>query len=191
METIGGIECYVPALPHERLCSSRSADDFARNGFKTVAPDYLHGDAVPEDLMTNPGTFDGGKWFAAPDTAGTRPLLDSVLAAFKADGVTSFGATGSCFGGRYVFDLAFDGVIAAAATSHPSLLQVPADLEKYAATAKAPFLINSCTTDGQFPLEAQAKTDEILTGFAPGDPKVKAGKEGEFKSTVEWMFKHM
>ncbi|KAJ7708959.1 Alpha/Beta hydrolase protein [Mycena rosella] len=227
IETIGGIECYVatPTVDYPKnkvllfltdvfglplVNNKLLADDFARNGFKTVLPDYLHGDAIPEDAM-NAGTFDIGKWFATHGTADTRPLLDSVITALKADGVTSFGATGYCFGGRYVFDLAFDGVIASAATSHPSLLQVPADLEKYASTAKAPLLINSCTTDNMFPLEAQAKADEILTGFAPGykreyfegcthgfavrgdlsDPKVKAGKEGAFKSTVEWMIKHM
>jgi hypothetical protein len=63
-----------------------------------------------------------------------------------------------------------------------------------------------------FPLEAQAKADEILGGgkFTPGykreyfegcthgfavrgdmtNPQVKAGKEGAFKSTVEWFMKH-
>ena len=61
----------------------------------------------------------------------------------------------------------------------------------------------------QFPIEAQAKADELLGNgkFAPGyrreffegcmhgfavrgdlnDPKVKAGKEGAFKATVEWL----
>ena len=42
--------------------------------------------------------------------------------------------------------------------------------QEYAEKAKAPLLINSCETDQQFPLEAQAKADEILGGgkFAPG-----------------------
>ena len=61
----------------------------------------------------------------------------------------------------------------------------------------------------QFPIEAQAKADELLGNgkFAPGyrreffegcmhgfavrgdlnDPKVKAGKEGAFKAAVEWL----
>ncbi|KAJ7435159.1 hypothetical protein B0H11DRAFT_1756473, partial [Mycena galericulata] len=155
--------------------------------------------------------FDFGKWFATHGTADTRPLLDNVVAALKADAATTFGAVGYCFGGRYIFDLAFDNVIVAAATSHPSLLQIPADLEKYVATSKAPLLINSCTTDDMFPIDAQAKADEIFAGFAPGykreffegcthgfavrgdlsDPKVKAGKEGAFKSTVEWLLRHV
>ena len=78
--------------------------------------------------------------------------------------------------------------------------------QKYVAQSKAPLLINSCTTDSQFPLESSAKADEIFAGFAPGykreyfeglthgfavrgdmsDPVAKAGKEGAFKSAVDW-----
>ncbi|KAJ7505550.1 dienelactone hydrolase [Mycena galericulata] len=228
IETIGGVECYVATptveYPKEKVIlfltdvfgivlpnSQLLADDFARNGFKVVAPDYLHGDPIPVAAM-EAGNFDIVKWFGGGHgTADTRPILDKVIAALKADGVTTFGAVGYCFGGRYVFDLAFENIIVAGATAHPSLLQVPADLEKYVATSKAPLLINSCTVDTQFPIEAQAKADEIFAGFAPGykreyfdgcthgfavrgdlsNPKVKAGKEGAFKSTVEWFIKYV
>lgn len=76
-----------------------------------------------------------------------------------------------------------------------------------------PLLINSCTVDSQFPIPAQEKADQILGNgkFEPGykreyfdgcthgfavrgdlsDPKVKAGKEGAFKATVEWFFKYI
>ena len=57
-----------------------------------------------------------------------------------------------------------------------------------------------------FPLEAAAQADKIFSDFGPGykreyfegchhgfavrgdlsDPKVKAGKEGAFKATVQW-----
>ncbi|KAJ7484531.1 dienelactone hydrolase endo-1,3,1,4-beta-D-glucanase [Mycena latifolia] len=227
IETIGGIECYVATptadYPKDKVVLFLSdafglslvnnkllADDFARNGFKTIAPDYLHGDPVPADAMIGVN-FDFKNWLVTHGAADTRPPLDKVIAALQADGVKSFGAVGYCMGGRYVFDLAFDGVISAAATAHPSLLQAPADLEKYVATATAPLLINSCTTDSQFPLEAQAQADNIFAGFAPGykreyfegcthgfavrgdlsDPKVKAGKEGAFAATVQWMVKYL
>ncbi|KAJ6568382.1 dienelactone hydrolase endo-1,3,1,4-beta-D-glucanase [Mycena vulgaris] len=227
IETIGGIECYVATptvdYPKDKVLlfltdvfgldlvnNKLLTDDFARNGFKTILPDYLHGDPIPVAAM-EAGNFDIGKWFGTHGTTDTRPLLDKVIAALKADGVTSFGAVGYCFGGRYVFDLAFDGVISSAAVAHPSLLQVPADLEKYVSIAKAPLLINSCTVDGQFPPEAQATADKVFAGFAPGykreyfegcthgfavrgdlsDPKVKAGKEGAFAATVEWMIKYL
>ena len=84
--------------------------------------------------------------------------------------------------------------------------------QKYLATSKVPLLLNTCTNDFSFPLEAQAKADEIFGDgkFAPGykreyfegcthgfavrgdlkDPKVKAGKEGAFRSTVEWLIKY-
>lgn len=39
-------------------------------------------------------------WIAKHGNAQTRPVLDKVLAALKDTGVTGFGATGYCFGGR-------------------------------------------------------------------------------------------
>ncbi|KAJ7233088.1 dienelactone hydrolase endo-1,3,1,4-beta-D-glucanase [Mycena rebaudengoi] len=194
-------------LPNAQLL----ADDFARNGFKTVIPDYLNGDPIPVDAMSPGKNFDIGEWFKTHGSTETRAPLDKVIAALKAEGVTYFGGTGYCLGGRYVFDLAFEGVLSASVVSHPSLLQIPADLEKYVSVAKAPLLINSCTIDPQFPPEAQAKADELFEDFAPGykreyfdgcthgfavrgdlsDPKVKAGKEGAFKTAVEWLIKYM
>jgi hypothetical protein len=86
-------------------------------------------------------------------------------------------------------------------------------LQKYFATSKAPLLINSCTYDSQFPLDSQAKADEIFGDgkFKPGykreyfegcthgftvrgdlsQPEVKAGKEGAFKASVEWLLEHL
>ncbi len=190
---------------------------------------------MPADAFSGPTiTFDTAAWFAKHGPKQTRPPIDKVVDALKREGVKKFGAVGYCFGGRYVFDLAFDNVIQVAAVSHPSLLKVPEDLEvccfpplsviplkfmpidrvkKYLATSKAPLLINSCTIDQQFPLESQAKADEILGDgkFKPGykreyfegcthgfavrgdlsDPKVKAGKEGAFKATAEWFLAHL
>ncbi|KAF4610803.1 hypothetical protein D9613_006673 [Agrocybe pediades] len=195
-------DVFGPQLINAQLL----ADDFAENGFKVFAPDYLNGDPIPPDAL-NPGSnFDIGKWFPSHGSAQTRPVLDKVIAALKEKGITAFGATGYCFGGRYVFDLAFDNIIKASVVSHPSLLKVPEDLEKYIASSKAPLLINSCTTDSQFPLESSAKADELFAKYEHGykreyfegcthgfavrgdmsDPKVKAGKEGAFKSAVEW-----
>ncbi|KAF8517944.1 Alpha/Beta hydrolase protein [Hysterangium stoloniferum] len=228
-EQIGGRTCYV-AVPKvdypkdkailfltdvfglELVNSKLLVDDFASNGFYTVAPDYLNGDSIPADAMSSPG-FDIGKWFVNHGTDKTRPVLNDVIAALKEKGITKFGAVGYCFGGRYVFDLSFDNIISAGATAHPSLLQVPADLEKLVATSKAPLLICSAEVDQQYPLESQIKGDELLGDgkYPPGykrahfpgtvhgfavrgdmsDPKVKAGKEGAFKETVQWFIKHV
>jgi len=228
-EKIGGVECYVATptvdYPKDKVVlyladvlgpqfknAQLLSDDFARNGFKVIAPDYFNGDPIPESAIAT-GKFDLQAWFVNHGTDKTRPTLDKVIDALKADGVTGFGATGYCFGGRYVFDLAFENILKASVVSHPSLLKVPEDLEKYVATSKAPLLINSCTIDEQFPIASQAKADELLGGgkFTPGykreyfdgcthgfavrgdlsDPKVKAGKEGAFVSTVEWFLKHL
>ncbi|KAF8815636.1 dienelactone hydrolase endo-1,3,1,4-beta-D-glucanase [Phlegmacium glaucopus] len=197
-------DVFGPQLKNAQLL----ADDFAANGLKTIIPDYLNGDPIPADALSPGSTFNIGEWFPNHTQEKTRPTLDKVIEALKAAGVTSFAATGYCFGGRYVFDLAFENIIKVAAVSHPSLLKVPEDLEKYATTSKVPLLINSCTVDQQFPLESSAKADEIFGDgkFAPGykreyfegcthgfavrgdmsDAKVKAGKEGAFKSTAEW-----
>jgi dienelactone hydrolase len=229
-ESIGGVNSYVatpageypknkailflpdvfgPQLPNAQLL----ADDFAANGIKTIIPDYLNGDPIPADALGPGSTFNIGTWFPNHGQDKTRPSLDKVLEALKEEGVTEFAATGYCFGGRYVFDLAFDNVIKVGVVSHPSLLKVPEDLEKYAASSKAALLINSCTIDSQFPLESSAKADEIFGDgkFAPGykreyfegcshgfavrgdlsNPQAKAGKEGSFKASVEWIKKYI
>ncbi|KAI0331654.1 alpha/beta-hydrolase [Cubamyces sp. BRFM 1775] len=225
---VGGVESYVATpsgdYPKDKVVLFLSdvfgiklqnnlllADDYARNGFKVVLPDLFEGDALPEDAL-NSGTFDLPTWLSKHTADRVAGITRDVMNALKAEGVTAFAAIGFCFGARPAFDLAFTNEVAAVAVAHPSLLQVPADLEKYASQSKAPLLINSCETDSMFPPEAQAKADEILGGgkFAPGytrtywegcthgfavrgdisNPKVKAGKEGAFKATVEFLIKN-
>ncbi|KIY48856.1 alpha/beta-hydrolase [Fistulina hepatica ATCC 64428] len=230
IETLNGVECYI-ATPEGEYSrdtvllfltdvfgvplnnNKLLADDFASNGIKTVIPDYLNGDPKPADSLSPGSTFDMASWRPRHTPTVTRPPLDKVIQGLREQGVTTFAASGYCFGGRFVFDLAFDGVIRVAVVAHPSMLEIPGDLVKYRDTAKAPLLINSCETDRAFPKEAQEKADEILGGgqFTPGykreyfagcthgfavrgdmsDPLVKAGKEGAFKSTVEWLKNHL
>ncbi|KAJ3568987.1 hypothetical protein NP233_g5345 [Leucocoprinus birnbaumii] len=197
---------------HKLINAQLLADDFARNGFYTVVPDYLNGDALPPDAFNDPN-FKIMDWFPNHTQEKTRPTLDKVINGLKEQGIKEFAAIGYCFGGRYVFDLAFENLIKAAAVCHPSLLQVPDDLEKLLEKSNVPLLINSCTTDTQFPPESQAIADKLLGDgkYRPGyqrtywdgcthgfavrgdlsDPKVKAGKEGAFKASVEWFIQHM
>ncbi|KAJ2917121.1 hypothetical protein MD484_g3311, partial [Candolleomyces efflorescens] len=225
-EELGGVKSYVTSAPEgeydkdtvilflpdifgpDLINAQLLADDFAKNGYKVVIPDYLNGDPAPVDAFSPGSTFDLMKWFANHGSAQTRPPLDKVVAAIKEQGVTKIGATGYCFGGRYVFDLAFDNIANVSVVNHPTLIKAPEDLEKYLAVSKAPLLINSCTFDERFPHEAQAIADQVLGDgkFAPGykreyfegcthgfavrgdlsNPKVKAGKEGAFTSAVTW-----
>ncbi|KAF7344180.1 Dienelactone hydrolase endo--beta-d-glucanase [Mycena venus] len=229
LEVIDGVQCYIatPTCEYAKdkvllyftdafgipLVNNRLlADAFARNGFKTVIMDYHRGGSIPVGTMHRPSQgFDMDGWLANHTKADCRPPIDRVVAALKAEGVTKFGATGYCMGGYYVVQLALDNVICAGSAHHPSFLDVPGDLEKYAATSKAALLINSCETDWQFGPDAQAKADEIFANFEPGYkreyfvgcdhgfavrgdvnvPIIKAGKEGAFKATVEWMRKYL
>lgn len=157
--------------------------------------------------------FDIHGWLGNHGKDKTRVPLDKLIEGLKTRGITAFAAVGYCLGGRYVFDLAFDGAIKAAAVAHPSLLEVPSDFESFKTTG-IPLLINSCETDPMFPAEKQKASDEILGGGQPeaenykrayfpkcehgfanrGDlriPEVKAGKEGAFKNTVEWFLEYL
>ncbi|KAF8876791.1 dienelactone hydrolase endo-1,3,1,4-beta-D-glucanase [Gymnopilus junonius] len=212
-------EHCVKGVIHEGTPTDRGVDsyvatptvDYPKDKVVLFLPDVFGAQLINAQLMADAFAENGFKHFryrkVVPNhgAAQTRPTLDKVINALKEQGVTIFGATGYCFGGRYVFDLAFENIIKAGVVAHPSLLQVPADLEKYFSTSKVPLLINSCPS--------QAKADEIFGDgkFAPGykrnfyegcthgfavrgdmsDPKVKAGKEGAFKETVEWFIKNL
>ncbi|KAH9893553.1 alpha/beta-hydrolase [Cubamyces lactineus] len=224
IEQIGGIECYVatPAGDYDKskvvlfltdvfgiplVNNKLLADDFARNGFRTVMPDLFNGDARPADSMGNQN-FDRAAWTAKHGPDSWKPILDAVVDALQADGVTWIGTTGYCFGAPPAWYLALKGVSKVTVVSHPSRLRAPEDLEEYRDKVKAPLLINSCENDPTFPQDAQAMADELLGGgkFAPGyertywdgcthgfavrgdlsNPKIKAGKEGAFEATVKF-----
>ncbi|KAG6374765.1 dienelactone hydrolase [Boletus reticuloceps] len=227
-DTIGGVKCYLATpivdyskekivlfLPDafgiELVNNQLLCDDFAKNGFRVVGVDLFNGDPAPLDAMET-GTFNLSAWLSKHGTDVTRPRIDNVIATLKHQGIMEFAATGYCFSARYVFDLAFDGIIKVAAVSHPSLLKIPEDLHKFKQT-KVPLLINSCEIDQVFSTDSQAQADAILGGgliktdlyrreyfdgcthgFAVrGDmsnPKVKAGKEGAFKAIVEFFLQY-
>jgi len=227
-EEIGGINCYV-ATPSsddypkdkvvlfltdvfglELINNKLLVDDFARNGYKTVAPDILIGDPI---INFNDPTFDRAAWMGRHGPDSWKGPVDKVVDALKASGVTRFGTTGYCFGAPPAFYLALKHESHVTVVSHPSRLEIPGDLEKYKAESKAPLLINSCETDQQFPKESQAIADEILGDgkFVPGyvrtywdgaqhgfavrgdmsNPKIKAAKEGSFEATVKFYYKHL
>lgn len=113
---------------------------------------------------------------------------------------------------RYVFDYAFKHTLSVGVVNHPSLLQIPEDLEKIKTTG-TPILFNTCEVDQLYPPEAQAVGDKILgngsmegptykRNYYPGcrhgfatrgdksDPNVKFGKEDAFKQSVGWLMRH-
>lgn len=137
-------------------------------GVSAYLIDYLNGDAVPEDALN--GTFSLPDWILNHGPGQTRPPLDKAIEALKAKGVTDFAAIGYCLGGKYVFNLAQENILMVGATSHPSFLQNPDDIEKLLKTSHAPMLINSCELDQEYTIAFQNVTDEIL-----GDGQYKPG----------------
>ncbi|EIM81993.1 chlorocatechol-degradation protein [Stereum hirsutum FP-91666 SS1] len=225
IETIGGVRTYI-ATPSQDFPKDKAvliltdvfglelnnnrllADAYAKNGFKVFMPDLFDGDSVAADAL-NPGSnFDLMEWFGRHGPQIITPIIDNVIAAANEQGFKIFAGVGYCFGARYVFNLAFENKISVSVTAHPTMIQVE-DLQKYLEVSKAPLLINSCTTDPQFPPEKIEAADRILGGgkFAPGyervhwegcthgfavrgdisDPKIKASKEGCFKKCVEFL----
>jgi dienelactone hydrolase len=140
---------------------------------QTIIPDYLNGDDVPADAILWPGhpqQFDLSKWSPNHTREKTRAPLDKVISALKEEGVTTFSASGYCFGARYAVDLALENVTKVIVLSHPSQLNAPEDFEKLLSQSKNPILINSCETDPQFPPEKQKIADDVLGSgkYAPG-----------------------
>ncbi|KAJ3964625.1 Alpha/Beta hydrolase protein [Lentinula raphanica] len=202
-------DIFGPQLVNNRLL----ADAYAANGIRTVVPDIFHGDPAPADALKPDSTWDLMSWIKAHGASSARPAIDKVIEGLKNEGVTTFGVVGYCFGARFAFDLAFEGIPKVVAIAHPSLVNVDEDLKKYLNTSTAPLLINSCSIDPKFPAEAQALADSLFGDgkFAPGykrahwegcthgfavrgdvsNPQVKKGKEGAFKVTVEWMRKYL
>ncbi|KZV65606.1 alpha/beta-hydrolase [Peniophora sp. CONT] len=229
---IAGVKCYIATPPGEHdktkvvlyLCDAFGfelennrllADDFARNGFKVVIPDLFEGEPVAPTIFDDPelaAKFSWPEWIGRHSPAHNLPRVRNVISELKSEGVTRFGATGYCYGGRIVFDLVFDDEVHVAATSHPSLLSVE-DLERYSSSTSVPLLINACEIDQVFSHDKQMKAKELFKdsdfkagfsmpyfegcthGFAVrgdmNDPKVKAGKERAFVNTVEWLKKYL
>lgn len=186
-------------------------DSFANNGFPTYFPDYLQGDPVPIAEM-NAGKFDMDSWRPRHGPAQVRASLDPIIKHLRDSGVTQIGATGYCFGGRYIAALAAENLIEAGAAAHPAAIVVPDDIEKILSLSKVPLLFNSCEFDHTWPKESQDKADELLKDvYAPGwkqvyhpgcrhgfavradlsVPEQKAGKERAFEETVAWFRKYL
>jgi len=91
--------------------------------------------------------------------------MNALIEALKERGVTRFAATGYCFGGKNVIEMAIAGQIVAGILNHPSRLNKPKDFERLLESGSTTkILINACEIDEQFPLEAQKETDALLEG---------------------------
>ncbi|OAV88285.1 hypothetical protein PTTG_06415 [Puccinia triticina 1-1 BBBD Race 1] len=158
-------DIYGVHLKNTQLLADRLAADL---NLPTYLIDTFSGGCAPE-----PGTRDGfvlADWLKDHGPEKVLPIIECVMQHLTQRGIIKFAAVGYCFGGKYVFMASQKNWIHVGATSHPSLLQNPDDINKLLETSQVPLLINSCETDQQFPAEFQKKTDEIL-----GDGKYKPG----------------
>jgi len=229
-ETIAGVGCYVGVPPGDyvkdkvvllltdvfgliSINNQLLADDFARNGYKTIAPDILNNDPIPNlDMIHNPN-FDRDAFMASHSPETWMSSVDKVVEALKADGVTRIATAGYCWGAPPSIYLACKRESHAVFLAHPSLLEIPGDIEKYKMQSGAPLLIHSCENDPTFSDKNAAIVDSILGEgkFTPGyerthwrgvehgfasrgdlnDPKTKAAKEGAFEAAVKFFNKYL
>ncbi|KAF8836962.1 alpha beta-hydrolase [Paxillus ammoniavirescens] len=224
IETIGGVTCYVttPKIDYDKdkvlllltdmfginLSNNKLlVDDFAKCGYKTVAPDYLNGDAAPPYAMNNPA-FNVKEWVQRHLPPVTRPPIDKVIAALKEQGVKNFAVSGYCFGGKYALDIGLENIVDVVVLAHPSQTKVD-DFTKYRDASKAPLCLEIGDQDVELALKDQEEVDELFSDgkFTPGykrdcfpkmahgfavrgdmlDPEQLAGKEGAFLNAVGWL----
>ncbi|GAA5916577.1 protein AIM2 [Sporobolomyces salmoneus] len=184
------------------------ADSFAANGYATYVVDYLKGDPASMEAYAA-GKLDLGVWLQSHSPKEVAlPLVDKVQDALKSEGVKRFGCVSFCYGGRVATDKVLNDTIDVAITAHPSLLQVPEDIE--ALNKKStPYLFNTASEDGMFTPELAKKSAEILNdnkaftfidyegghGFAiradPSDPKQRKSADDCFENSVGFLKKHL
>ncbi|BGP20500.1 hypothetical protein JCM10213_007657 [Rhodosporidiobolus nylandii] len=149
-------DIFGTELPNGQLL----ADSFAKNGIPVYMPDILRGEPIAKEDL-NSGKVDLMAWLGKHTQDYTRPVIDQTVEALKAQGVKEFAAIGYCFGGRYVVDLVFSETIKVGIVAHPSLLEVPKDIEELN-KKPAYFLWLNALQDYMHTAEKQQQTREIL-----------------------------
>ncbi|KAJ7922538.1 chlorocatechol-degradation protein [Mycena leptocephala] len=201
MAQIGMVKCYIATpkmhYPDDKvvllftnvfglaLSNMLLADDFAHNGFKTVVPDILNDDPIPE-FNPDLAPFDREKWHESHGSAQTRPSIDQVIAALKREGVTSFAATGYCFGARYAVDLAFEHVVKVSVISHLGQLVIPDRLENLLSPDIRSRIEGSAShkrDSGMRDVRAGAHAQPVRCLACHGD-REKGGRDRAFKDTI-------
>jgi len=233
VEKIAGLDVYVtgdPAnksktilfvtdvfgyhLPNAQIL----ADEYAKAGFFVYMPDILQGDPAPLALLqvVAPPTdgseppkldFDFGAWLGKHSPDVITPMLDGVISYIKKETPGGkLGSVGFCWGAKYALALANSGgPVDAAVGNHPTLVDVPSDIEKIA----KPVLINVGDNDSMMSVEKAKEAEAILEkkggkvilypgqqhGFAVrgdlSDENLKTQKEKAATETMNWFYSHL
>lgn len=177
IKEIGGIRSYVSYPPEKNTKNAiiyipdafglelsnnqLLADDLARAGYLVVIPDIFRGNPIPESVLTS-GTFGSFKlmdWLQLHPTTAVEPVLDTVIKSLRSEhGITKIGATGYCFGGKYVVRyLAAGKGVDVGFIAHPSFV-TPEEVD----VITGPLSIAAAETDSIFTVELRRKVEEIL-----------------------------
>jgi dienelactone hydrolase len=135
------------------------ADTYAKQaGVLVVLPDFFEGDPVPESALKT-GQFDFMSWIAKHGKDHCYPLIENVARELREKhGVTKLAAIGFCWGGWATLKLGATDLVDAVAVAHPSMVDMPADIENL----KKPALFLCAEIDQQFPEEKRKAAQEIL-----------------------------
>ncbi|XXG96243.1 hypothetical protein Hte_002524 [Hypoxylon texense] len=158
---------YIPDVIGIWQNSRLMADQYAANGYMTLAIDPFNGDAL--SLNRGPDhDFDG--WLAHGtngDNPHTTEAVDPIILAAirylrEERGIRRLGAVGYCFGAKYVARHQRNG-IDVGFMAHPSFVE-PEELQGF----RAPLSIASAPVDRLFPQEMRINSENWLN--AKGDP---------------------
>ncbi|KAF3457219.1 hypothetical protein FNV43_RR01876 [Rhamnella rubrinervis] len=194
--------CFGYEAPNLR----KLADKTAAVGFFAVVPDFFHGDPfhgdpyVPENA-DRPITV----WLKDHGTGFEEAKL--VIEALKSKGFSAIGASGFCWGGKVVVELAKSDFIQAAVILHPALVTVE-DIKE----VKVPISVLGAEVDRPAPPELVKQFEEALAAKSGLDfhvkvfPKVEHGwttrysvedeeavkkAEEAHQDMLEWFSKHV
>lgn len=109
------------------------ADEYGKAGFNAVVPDILHGKAMSRDMFQGVRTTNElfkilNPWLVEHGPETVLPVLDTVLDELRAQ-EQRIGVIGFCFGGKYAFHFAATDKVDAACAMHPTLIDIPRDVE--------------------------------------------------------------